>query len=162
MSIIRREVISLTPNENLFRARFLYEFSDGRLVERGPILVIDLADSESVLANLEVSVLKNIQEQDANSAVLQNIKTAYKEASVEQVLYAWLKVGFDESEHYNAYLKIKDIGQQLLSLGLTDEQYAIMLNTTIADATATRLYWEFLEVNKLAIESYILVMEGYL
>jgi hypothetical protein len=141
------------------RARFKFTLSDGREVLRGPVNVSSHEDAELKRVALEPSVLSSIQAHDANEAVHLNVKTSHNLASVEQVQYVWLKSGFDEDEHYKAYAKIKDIGEALLSLGLSDEQYASMLNVTVEDATATRMYWEFLDDNKIAIEAYSLIAE---
>lgn len=157
MSIVSRSILSVSPHSGGYRARFLYELSDGRKIERGPIPVASEAETNNLLISIEPSVLEAVQSQDADEAVSLNIKTAFKEASLEQVQYSWLKIGFDEDEHYKAYEKIKDIGTSLLSLGLTDEEYAVMLNVTVEDATATREYWEFLDANKAAIEAYALI-----
>lgn len=139
------------------RARFMFTLSDGREIFRGPLGVSSESDADSRRVQMESDVLESIQNQDASDAVTNNIKTAYKLASNEQVQYAWLKSGFDEDEHYKAYEKLKDIGPALLSLGLTDIQLAGLFGVPVEDATATREYWEFLDDNKEAIEAYTLI-----
>ena len=155
MGIKERLITSMVPDSGRVRARFKFKFDDGREIDRGPISYATQADAELALPEIENSVLKSAQLDDSFKVVSKNIKSAHGEASSNQVSFAWLKTGFNDTEHYNAYLKIKDIASQLLPLNLTDEQYAAMLNSTVEDATKTRLYWEFLEANKAAIEAYI-------
>jgi glutamate synthase domain-containing protein 3 len=154
MPIASSETTDLSPRRGGYRARFAYTLTDGRVITRGPINVADNDAAETKRVELENSVLASVQKRDAQEAVKAGVQSAHKEATEAQVLYAWLLAGFDEEEHYKAYHFMKDIGPSLLSLGYTDEQYAVMLNTTVEDATASREYWEFLDANSATILAY--------
>ena len=159
MGIKESRITSITPDSGRVRARFKFIFDDGRENERGPISYATQAEAESALSEIENNVLKSAQLDDSFKAVSKNIKSSHGEASANQVSFAWLKTGFNETEHYKAYLKMKDIAAQLLPLNLTDAQYAAMLNSTVEEATKTRLYWGFLDANKSVIEAYIAINE---
>jgi hypothetical protein len=106
---------------------------------------------------MEPFVLSEVQRRDADAAVALGIPFAYKEATATQVQYAWLKQGFNQTEHYLAYPLIKDLAPSLLAMGLTDEQYASAFNTTVEDVQAIKEYWDFLSVNIATIEAYALI-----
>ena len=154
MSIDSSQITDLSPRRGGFRARFAYTFTDGRTFTRGPVNVSSSEEAENKLAAIEPSVLASVQQNDAQEAVKAGVQSAHKEATEPQVLYAWLLAGFDEPEHYKAYHFMKDIGPALLSLGYTDEQYSMMLGTSVEDATASREYWEFLDANSATILAY--------
>ncbi len=139
------------------RARFEFTIDDGRKVLRGPVNVASEQDADIRRVSMEAGVLVSVQNQDAAEAVTIGTKTAYKLATAEQVQYAWLESGFNESEHYNAYEKMKDIGPQLLALGLTDEQYAAMFDTEVESVINVKDYWSFLDANSTAIETYLTI-----
>ena len=147
--------INLSPEKSgSFRARFEFTLSDGRVLQRGPIRVLNSEAADLLGVDLEASVLASIQLSDAFDAVDAGIQTAYKLATVEQVQYAWVKAGYDEDEHYKSYEKLKDIAPSLLALGLTDLEYSQLLNTSSEEATTAREYWEFLDANSATIAAY--------
>ncbi len=155
MPIISKSIANLSlQRSGLYRARFIYTLKDGREIHRGPVNARSIEDAETLMSSIEPDALKGAQIQDAQEAVNLGIQTAHKEATAQQVQYSWLQAGFNEDEHYKAYEKMKRIGPALLSLGLTDAQFAEMFNTDIEDVTAVREYWEFLAANKESIESY--------
>ncbi len=128
---------------------------------RGPMLVTDEAAALLRLVELEPSVLASIQMGDAEEAVTLNIQKAYREASEVQVKYQWLKSAFEQEEAYTAWPLIKEIGAQLLALGLSDVAYADMLNTTEDEAKASREQYEYLLAQSPWIEAYITVQADY-
>lgn len=153
--ITSSHVTDLSPERSgRFRARFEFTFSDGRIIQSGPINVDSQEDAESMLDSLGASMLLSVQQSDAMQAVSEEVQVAYKLASIEQVQYAWLSAGFNEEEHYEAYSKMKVVGPALLALGLTDQEYADLLGSTLEDAVAVREYWEFLDLNSVVIEAY--------
>jgi len=153
--IVSSRVTDLSPERSgRFRARFEFTLSDGRIIQSGPINVASVEDAESMLDSLGESMLLSVQRADAMQAVSDNVQVAYMLATLEQVQYAWLKTGFNEEEHYEAYNKMKDVGPVLLALDLTDQEYAELLGSTLEDAVAVREYWAFLDSNSVVIESY--------
>ena len=154
MSITNQEVLDLTPHSGRFRARFKYTFNDGRVAIRGPMFVADSNYADSKLADMAPDVLIAMQKQDASEAVGLGKLESHKQATLAQVQYQFIREGFDSSEPYKAYLKMKDVAPALLSLGYTNEQYAVALNTTVEDVEGARARWEELEVNAVTLAAY--------
>lgn len=154
MPIVNQEVVDLTPHSGRFRARFKYVFDDGREVIRGPIHVTDSNAADTKLVDMVPDVLVTMQKQDASEAVRLNKLEAHKQATLAQVQYQFIREGFDSTEPYRAYLKMKDVAPALLSLGYTNEQYAVALNTTVEDVEGARARWEELEVNAVTLAAY--------
>lgn len=154
MPILSKSIQSIKPHSGRYRVRFLYVLEDGREVHRGPLFVPTQADADTKLIDLEPAVLASVQKHDAKDATTLDIQVAYKEATQAQVQYAWLKDGFDSDEPYKAYNKMKDIGPALLSLGLTDEQYAVALNCPVEEVVSAIELWTELESDKTVIAAY--------
>ena len=152
--ISSKEVSDLSPHSGRFRARFSYTLDDGRVLTRGPSFVADSAEADAKLIALESDVLANVQNQDASEAVRLGSYTLHKEASENQVKYAWLLTGYEAETHVEAYAQIKDLAPAMLSLGYTDEQYASAFNTTVEEVVNIKAYWSFLDANSAAILAY--------
>jgi len=152
---------SLTPvKSGGFRANYEYTLSDGRKISRGPLNVVSELDATSKRTSMEPAILSSIQVSDAEDAVSNNIKTSNKFASLQQVQLAWLRAGFNEDEPYKAFSMMKAIGRSLLSLGLTDAKNAELLNSSLEDAVAARIYFESLDANSSVLEAYEAVSGG--
>lgn len=153
--IISSRVKSQSLQGDRLRVRLEYTLDDGRVVERGGGMYVEsLAAAEQLLIDLEASVLASVRRSDSASAVELGIYTAYQQASLQDVQYQWLKVGFDEPQPYKSYLLMKDVGPSLLSLGYTDEQYAAAFGTTVEDVVAAKAKWAQLEINAVTLAAY--------
>lgn len=159
MGIASKQIIELTKHSNGCRARFDYIFDDDRHIIIGPINVSSQEDADSKLILLEPSILSQMQKRDANEAVSNDIKIAHKEASIQQVQYTWLKLGFEEDEPYKQYQMMKDIGPSLLNLGLTDVEYATMFNSTEEEVVNVKDLWISLVPHATVFDNYITTKE---
>ena len=54
-----------------------------------------------------------------------------------------------------AYQYLKDVAPILLALGLTDAEYAVMMDSTVAEATAMRAEWARLSIKSDELDAYI-------
>jgi len=154
MPISSKEVIELTPHADRFRARFKYTLDDGRVLLRGPIFVRDSAAATARLNAMADDVLRNIQSHDASEAVRAGKLTAHKQATTDQVRYQFMQEGFDDVEPYKAYLRMKDIGPLLDSIGRTNEQYADAFGITVRNVEKLRARWVELKANSAIYEAY--------
>ena len=153
--IVSSKVIDVSlQRSGRFRARFKYTLSDGREVLRGPINCISEVDALAKMSALEPSVNSYIQQQDSERAVHEGIESASGEASVSQVRAEWLLQAYKNGDHYQAYLKLKNVGQAIFSQGKTDAEYASDLGITENEVVKIKQYWSFLRTNKTVIQAY--------
>lgn len=150
--------VSFTKHAGGNRATATFLLDSGEPVERsirnaGVDEAAALVKATAMIPDVEAS----IQKRDASEAVSRGLYTAYGTASEAQVQYSWLKQGYAQEEHYQAYAMIKDLAPALLAMGLTDEQYATAFNATTEEIANIRTYWEFLSANSVAIEAYALI-----
>ena len=149
----------MTKKGDMYEVQYGYITDDGRSFLLAPKTIESSDIVLDKMVEYEAEMLSQIKNIDAREAVRLGIDTAYKEATIEQVQYAWLKTGYDSLEHWKAYQLMKPIAPSLLALGLTDEEYADLLNTTVADAVASREYWTFLEGHKDVLDAYAEIAE---
>ena len=161
MAIISSGIYEITRHRETFRFRAIFTTDDGRSIIKGPFN----ADSE-VHANSKIttnlgSVFEELQESDADQAVADNVDTAYKQATLNQVRRAWLKYGYAENQAHEAYYYMQAPATLLFSLPKTDQELADILEVPLELLQKIKAKWLYLSTNSAVILAYTPIQEGF-
>ncbi len=156
------QTIDYSPQKNgSGRARFLFTLDDGREVFRGPVNVKSVTDADDIRASMESDVFLYVQEQDAESAIVNDIADSHGTATNKQVKISWLKKGFIQAEAYRAYYYLKKVMPELLAMNKTDAQLAVILGTSVAVVVEIKEKWSILDVNAAALVTYEQIQRAF-
>ena len=136
------------------RVKFKYTFEDGRFFNVGYVHAKDESQVNELLATKANQLNESVKQSDAQDAISQNIQTAYKDASQEDVYFAYLFDGYNNDDVLESYNVMSKVAPQILSLGLTVEQMAAVFNQTVEMAQAVFDKWDYLNTNKATIIAY--------
>lgn len=144
---------TLLPSGSL-RVKFNYIFHDEREFPTSYINANDQSHVDQLLSSKGTELELSVRQNDAQEAITLNIQTAHKDASQEEVYFAYLFEGYTSDDVLESYNLMSKVAPQILSLGLTVEQMAIIFNQTIEMAQAVFDKWEYLDDNRAVIIAY--------
>jgi hypothetical protein len=151
--IVSSNVLNLSEQTaGRFRCTFNYVLDDGREINIRPSMVG--ADYQAVCDARAASVFESVVKSDAKKAFNLGIKTAHGYATQAQVFYEFLDAGYRDPDPITSHEKMNGIAQQLLGMGLTTEQLAVVLGETVEMAQLVIDHWLLLEANKAALDAY--------
>ena len=143
-----------TLADGRLRVRLKYTFEDGREFNIGFIYAEDEEHANSLLITKADELNRSVKKSDAQDATENNIQTAHKDASQEDVYFAYLFDGYTNEDVLESYNLMSKVAPQILSLGLTVEQMAALFGETVEMAQAVFDKWTYLDSNKEVIIAY--------
>ena len=135
-----------------YRCTFNYVFDDGREVNIRPSSVG--ADYQAVAESRAAHIERSMELADAEEAVSLEIDTPYKYASQNDVLYAFLVAGYNDTDPINSYLKMVKPVNKIQSAGITLQQLADFSGEPLSYFHAMYTKWQTLDANKLMMLEY--------
>lgn len=151
--IVSSNVLNLSEQAaGRFRCTFNYVLEDGREINIRPSNVG--ADYQTVCEARASGVFDSVVKSDAKKAFNLGIKSAYGYATQAQVFYEFLDAGYRDPDPVTSYEKMDGVAQQLLSMGLSTPQLAVILGETVEMAQLVTDHWLLLEANKTALDTY--------
>lgn len=108
MSIVSYDTELLKASSG-YNCMIYYTFDDGRVQKFHPGRVADQAAADQLAIAHQPKVLASVQQSDADTAVGLGISTAYKQASLRQVIQATLEVAFNARTVFETYSLMKNI-----------------------------------------------------
>lgn len=161
MPIKASEIISQSLQASgSYRVKFKYIFTDGREFVVGYVNASNQGHSEQLLVDKGQVQELSVKKMDAEEAQQQGIKTSYKDASQSDVYYAYLFAGYNVDDPLESYELMSPVAQDILDLGLTVEQMAVLFNEELEVAQGVFDRWAYLSANEAEILAYKTVMEG--
>lgn len=155
MPVQTSEILEQTQlQDSRYRVKFRYTFTDGRVFDAGYINAQNETQISELLSSKIEQLNKSVKSSDAQEAISQNIQVAYKDASQEDIYFAYLSDGFNNDDLLESYNTMSQVAPQILSLGLTVEQMAGVFGETVEMAQAVFDKWEYLDNNKAVIIAY--------
>ena len=143
-----------TLADGRLRARLKYTFEDGREFRIGFIYAEDEEHANSLLITKAEQLNESVKKSDAQEAIQKGVQTAYKDATQEDVYFAYLFEGYTNEDVLGSYNLMSKVAPQILSLNLTVDQMAALFGETVEMAQAVFDKWAYLDANKEVIIAY--------
>ncbi len=155
MPVSNTEIIEQdTMPDGRVRLKLKFTLQDGREFNAGYVYVNSESETQALIDSKAQALTESIKTSDAKDAVNLGIKTAYKEASQNDVYFAYLFDGFNNDDILESYNIMSQVADEILSLGLTVDQMAEMFNQDVDMAQAVINKWSYLSTNKDVIIAY--------
>jgi len=142
------------------RCNVTYIFSDGRRIPIGGFNADSQTDADNKAIAHQQGVLKSVAESDAEEAVRNDIKIAYKEAALKNVQYAWVKAGFTSDNILDMYYHLKQFVPQLIALNWTNQQLADYFDTTVDRIEKTKSIWSQIKDYPRELDALRIIQDG--
>lgn len=143
-----------------YRGVIDFILTDGRVIRRDGVRAPSQEALDARPNELTADVLEGVIRRDAEEAVQLGIQIAHKEASQNDVYYAWMQAAFNEDDPVAAYNMMKEVAPVLVGMGLTAEQYAVEFNAEVVQVQRLLDRWAYLDSKKAELESFRLLREG--
>lgn len=160
MPIVKYEILEQSKQASGYRVKFKYTFADGRTFNVGTLNANSIEQIDQLLIDKKAPLELSVKSNDAQEAKELGIKTAYREASQQDVYFVYLFEGFNEPEPLLAYELMEPVAQDILNLGLTVEQMAGMFNQEVQMVNDVINKWAYLDLKKDIITGYKAVKGG--
>ena len=156
MPIQSRSVLTNKYNGSQYDIELSYLFTDStenKIKCRGN----SIGDAEALLLNKESGVFSSKLKADIKYAVTNNLLDAYGEASQFDVWKEYITLGYSSFDPSESLFYMSKVAQNILDLGLTNEQLSSLFDSPIEEVDAILKKWDTLKLNLDSVNSYELL-----
>ena len=158
MPIVSQKVVSYKVGST-YNAKITYLLADGREIKRPPIFCKSQAHAEQLALEHQDQFNLNRAKRDSKEAVERNILVAYKDATLRQVQFAWMRTGLSTTDPYEAFMHLRHHVEAMISQGLSNAELAIIFSTTPEIIKDIKNRWLKLKNHEAVLASYKAIKE---
>ena len=104
--------------------------------------------------------LESVAKSDALEAQSLGIELAYKTATLIDVYYAYLVVGYFEDDPIASYLSMNIVAQKVIDLGLSIQEVADLFKVEVDVMQKAVDKWSYLHSNRATLAQYKVIKDG--
>lgn len=157
---MKSEISKIKPQATGVRVDFKCTLDDGREHYIRGIKFNTVEQAQVNLIGRALDVESSYRKKDAVEAVSLGLDVAHKTATINDVYFEYLNDGYNTENPLESYNKMSRVAPQILSLGLTVEQMAVMFNEDVDTAQGVFDKWDYLSANEAEILAYKSVVGG--
>ena len=153
MPLTSKAIIKNEFNGVQYAIELLYTFDDNSISCikcRGK----SAEDAQLFLDSKEAQVIASKRSQDIEHAVSNNLMAAYGSASQMDVWREYIKLGYSSFDPSESLFYMSKVAQNIVDMGLTNEQIAITFDSSIEEVEAILKKWDVLTNNTDAVNDY--------
>ena len=143
-----------------YRVKFKYTLDDGRERITSYINARNQAHIDQLLIDKLPPFLESVAKSDALEAQALGIEVVHKTATLIDVYYAYLVVGFFEDDPIDSYLSMNIVAQKVIDLGLSIQEVADLFKVEVDVMQKAVDKWSYLHSNRATLAQYKVIKDG--